>query len=156
MFENFDPDDLAAGEQRSGVTARSSTAPVQPTTGGVEDPVDALDEGLREEEQRYAILRLGTAVGSLPQGQAADLPDPNVVNTRTSRELEGFAAGLGEFQNTGAIGVTLVDAGIPVPALKPIIESEPLAPNLLIATRPTPTGSRRPCGSSGSTPRRSR
>jgi hypothetical protein len=120
VFENFDPDDAA-------------------NTGGLEDPVDPLNDD--QPEQRYAILRLGTAVGSLPQGtDPADLPDPNRVDTRTSRDLEGFAAGIGEFQNTDDIGVTPVDAGLLPDGSDPLaltidpLATDPLAPNLLIRT----------------------
>jgi hypothetical protein len=151
VFENFDPDGFAPDQERTGVTGGSSAAPVQPTTGGVEDPVDPidpLDAGLRKEEQRYAILRLGTAVGSLDQNPAAvALPDPNVVNTRTSRALEGFAAGIGEFQDAVDIGVTPVDAGLLPDGRDPLaltedelalvidpLATDPLLPNLLITT----------------------
>jgi hypothetical protein len=150
VFENFDSDSFAADQRRTGVIGGSSTAPVKPTTGGVEDPVDPLDEDERlgRDEQRYAILRLGTAVGSLEQNPAADvLPDPNVVNARRSRTLEGFAAGIGEFQDDEDIGVTPVDAGLLPDGRDPLLviagqselaidplATDPLLPNLVITT----------------------
>ena len=118
VLENFDPGAF------TGFHANRTSSGVR--TGGLEDPLDPLNAP--NPEQQYAVLRLGTAVGSLKQAPDANLPDPNVVNTRTSRPLEGFAAGLGEYQDRGAISVVLVDAGIPTPMLKP------LEPNLQVTT----------------------
>ena len=140
VFENFNPDAFEADEQRTGVDEGSSTPPEQPATGGVEDPVDPLEEDLRKEEQRYAILRLGTAVRSVEQveGTDEDAFSPHTIGPRTTRTLEGFAAGIGEFQTGDDIGVVPVDAGLLPDDSDPLasdpLTTAPLAPNLHIET----------------------
>ena len=98
VLENFDPEPQSANEL--------------PLMGGNERPV-----GNSGAIQQFAYLRLATGTGSSLSGEVK-------VGQRSALSLNGWAAGLSEFENNSNVGVSQIDSGIEPDNV--LIETDPI------------------------------